>query len=135
MYLCQEDFIEGLIRLDKDSMITYDKNSEKHRGIIYRSNIMYRILIVEDDQVIGSAIKKHIETWDCKGRCIEDYKQVLREFVEFDPHLIFMGITGVVRLGKYPKYRLYLSLLHQITLILLWQLIWGETILLPNPLI
>ena len=93
MYLCQEDFTEGLIRLDKDSTITYDKNSENHGEIIYRSNIMYRILIVEDDQVIGNAIKKHIETWDCKGRCIDDYKQVLGEFVEFDPHLILMDIS------------------------------------------
>lgn len=51
---------------------------------------MYRILIVEDDMGIASAMKKQIEMWDLEVSCVENFRNVLEEFSEFAPP------TGVV---------------------------------------
>lgn len=54
---------------------------------------MYRILIVEDDPVIAGAIKKTIESWGLEVKCVEDFSNVLGEFVEFDPQLVLLDIS------------------------------------------
>ncbi|MDO5558171.1 MAG: response regulator transcription factor [Oscillospiraceae bacterium] len=54
---------------------------------------MYRILIVEDDLVIAGAVKKHIETWDCEALCVQDFKNIIPEFAQFDPQLVLLDIT------------------------------------------
>lgn len=54
---------------------------------------MYRILIVEDDPVIAGAIKKTIESWGLTVKCVEDFANVLGEFVEFDPQLVLLDIS------------------------------------------
>ncbi|SJZ40350.1 response regulator transcription factor [Anaerorhabdus furcosa] len=54
---------------------------------------MFRILIVEDDEVITKALCKQIETWGYIGKGIHDFNHVLDEFNEFDPHLVLMDIT------------------------------------------
>lgn len=54
---------------------------------------MYKILIVEDDTVIAQAVKKHIETWDCQACCVNDFKNIIPEFVKFAPDLVLLDIT------------------------------------------
>ncbi len=54
---------------------------------------MHRILIIEDDSVIADAIKKHISTWGCEAKCIEDFSSVMAEFVNFDPQLVLLDIS------------------------------------------
>lgn len=54
---------------------------------------MYRILIVEDDRGIGEAIRKQAEMWDLQARCVRNFRNVMEEFSEFDPHLVLMDIT------------------------------------------
>ena len=54
---------------------------------------MYKILIVEDDPGIGTAIRCHIETWGLEARCAEDFKDIVKEFTEYSPHLILMDIS------------------------------------------
>lgn len=54
---------------------------------------MYRILIVEDDPGIGTSIRSHIETWGLEARCAEDFKDIVKEFTEYSPHLILMDIS------------------------------------------
>lgn len=54
---------------------------------------MHRILIIEDDNIIAEAIKKHISTWGCDTKCIEDFSNVLSEFVDFDPQLVLLDIS------------------------------------------
>ena len=49
----------------------------------------HRILIVEDDEAIAGAVSRIIESW----RCVRDFRDVLREFTDFDPHLVLMDIT------------------------------------------
>ncbi len=54
---------------------------------------MYRILIVEDDMGIASAMKKQIEMWDLEAHCVENFRNVLEEFTEFNPQLILLDIS------------------------------------------
>ncbi|MDE5604339.1 MAG: response regulator transcription factor [Eubacterium sp.] len=54
---------------------------------------MYRILIVEDDMGIAQAIRKQLQMWDLEARCVEDFRNVLSEFSEFNPHLILLDIS------------------------------------------
>lgn len=53
----------------------------------------HRIFIVEDDRVIAAAVKRHIESWGCEARVVQDFRNVLKEFVAFDPHLVLMDIS------------------------------------------
>lgn len=54
---------------------------------------MYRLMIVEDDAGISSAVRKLAEAWDFEVRETEDFKNVLREFADFQPHLVLMDIA------------------------------------------
>ena len=54
---------------------------------------MYRLLIVEDDFGIAEAISIHAKMWDLEPKCIENFRNVLSEFANFDPHLILMDIS------------------------------------------
>ncbi|MDD2980025.1 MAG: response regulator transcription factor [Hespellia sp.] len=53
---------------------------------------MYKILIVEDDNVISTGIKKYLESWEYECRIVEEFHNILGEFVEFSPDLVLMDI-------------------------------------------
>ncbi len=54
---------------------------------------MYKIFIVEDDEVISKTLKSSLEVWDCKVSCVGDFKNIMGEFVAFEPHLVLMDIS------------------------------------------
>ena len=54
---------------------------------------MHKILIVEDDEIIAKAIKKHIETWDCQAEYVKDFQNVMTQFADFNPDLVLLDIT------------------------------------------
>ena len=54
---------------------------------------MYRLLIVEDDKGIAEAIKNQAEMWELQVHCIENFRNVMTEFAEFDPHIILLDIA------------------------------------------
>ncbi|MCD8027140.1 MAG: response regulator [Erysipelotrichaceae bacterium] len=54
---------------------------------------MYKIMIVEDDEVIARTIKQHLETWNYEIMIIEDFEHVLDVFMKYQPHLILLDIT------------------------------------------
>ena len=54
---------------------------------------MYRLLIVEDDKGIAEAVKTQAELWDLQVHCIENFRSVMTEFVQFDPHIILLDIV------------------------------------------
>lgn len=74
---------------------------------------MYKILIIEDDLTMAQATKKRMKMWGNDAQYVQDFKNVLETFCEFDPHLVLMdilchfttGTTGAARLGKYRTYR------------------------------
>ncbi len=53
---------------------------------------MFRILIVEDDNVIAGKIKNHLEKWGYEVECVTDFANVLQHFAGFDPQLVIMDI-------------------------------------------
>ena len=53
---------------------------------------MFRILIVEDDNIISGAMKKHLEKWGHEVECVTDFSRVLAHFGRFDPQLVLMDI-------------------------------------------
>ncbi|RHP32017.1 response regulator transcription factor [Lachnotalea sp. AF33-28] len=54
---------------------------------------MYRILIVEDDMGIAGAIRRLTEAWDLEAKCVEDFRNVLADFAQFNPHLVLLDIS------------------------------------------
>ena len=54
---------------------------------------LYRILIIEDDKGIAEAIKTQAEMWELQVHIIENFRNILNEFAEFQPHIILLDIT------------------------------------------
>lgn len=53
---------------------------------------MYKIMVVEDDEVIAGAMKKHLEKWGYEVALTEDFRDILAQFAAFNPHLVLMDI-------------------------------------------
>ena len=53
---------------------------------------MYRILIVEDDPGIASAMEQQAKLWDFDVRCVADFRNVMADFAEYNPHLVLLDI-------------------------------------------
>ena len=54
---------------------------------------MHKILIVEDDKVIGGAVKKHMETWGYQAYLAENFQNIMEDFARFAPQLVILDIT------------------------------------------
>ena len=74
---------------------------------------MYRIFMVEDDEMIARTVKKHLEKWDYEVHMVSDFSNVMGEFAAFDPQLVLMDIrlpfyngyhwcTEIRKLSKVP---------------------------------
>lgn len=53
---------------------------------------MYRIFVVEDDEIIARSVRHHLESWDYTVACAQDFSAVLQEFSAFVPQLVLMDI-------------------------------------------
>lgn len=67
---------------------------------------MYKILIVEDDEVIAKTLKVHLEKWGYEAVCVQDFNHVMQCFVKEQPSIVLMegcrfltDTTGVHRYG------------------------------------
>lgn len=74
---------------------------------------MYRIFMVEDDNIIARTVKRHLESWDYEVAVVTDFSNVLQEFLQFSPQLVLMDIklpfyngyhwcTEIRRVSKVP---------------------------------
>lgn len=54
---------------------------------------LYRLLIVEDDKGIAEAIKAQTEMWDFSVHIAENFRNVMADFADFDPHIVLLDIT------------------------------------------
>lgn len=52
-----------------------------------------KILIIEDDKGIAEAIIKQTEMWGLQAKCVQDYRNVMAEFAEYDPQLVLLDIS------------------------------------------
>ncbi|MBS6629330.1 MAG: response regulator transcription factor [Clostridiales bacterium] len=53
---------------------------------------MYKIFIVEDDVGIASAVARQAEAWGLEAKCVQDFQNVLTEFLAYQPHLVLLDI-------------------------------------------
>jgi DNA-binding response OmpR family regulator len=53
----------------------------------------YKILIVEDDKTISTGIQNHLEKWEYQVFCVEDFKNVIKDVLDFKPELILLDIA------------------------------------------
>lgn len=53
---------------------------------------VYKILIVEDDMTIAKTLANHLEKWNYDVHYITDFKDIMEEFLTFEPHLVLMDI-------------------------------------------
>ena len=53
---------------------------------------MYRIMIVEDDEVIARAVQQSLVSWGMDAFCVQDFSGVLAEFAVKNPQLVLMDI-------------------------------------------
>ena len=55
--------------------------------------MVYRILIVEDDPGIAAAIAQQARSWDLDVKCVENFRTVMEDFSEYNPHLVLLDIS------------------------------------------
>lgn len=46
---------------------------------------MYRVMIVEDDDIIAGTVKKHLEQWQYDVHIAADLSNVMGEFTDYSP--------------------------------------------------
>lgn len=50
-------------------------------------------MIIEDDYGIAEGIKTQAEMWDLQAHIVDNFRNIMSEFAEFDPHIILMDIS------------------------------------------
>ncbi len=53
---------------------------------------MYRLMIVEDDRSIAELIREQAQMWEMDVHIVENFRNVLAEFGEFQPHIVLLDI-------------------------------------------
>lgn len=53
---------------------------------------MYRIYLVEDDEMIAGLMKKHLESWGYQVDIVKDFTNVLGEFAKLNPQLVLLDL-------------------------------------------
>lgn len=54
---------------------------------------MYKVLIVEDDEVIANSLAKVLSQWNYEVKVVTGFKDVMNDFIEFNPHLVLLDIS------------------------------------------
>lgn len=55
--------------------------------------MVYKILIVEDDRGIAQGIEQCASNWGMEAHTVEDFRNVLGEFAQVQPHLVLLDIS------------------------------------------
>lgn len=53
---------------------------------------MYKILLVEDDEIISKSIKQHLENWGFEVISTRDFKNITNEFTECNAHIVLLDL-------------------------------------------
>ena len=56
---------------------------------------MYKVIIVEDDKGIAEGICDCLADWGMEARRIKDFRRVMEEIREYEPHLVIMDIIDI----------------------------------------
>lgn len=52
----------------------------------------YKIMLIEDDRGIASAVGELAESWGMKTCTVKDFRNVMAEFTAFQPHLVVLDL-------------------------------------------
>lgn len=55
-------------------------------------NDMYKLLIVEDDNGIAEGVATQLKNWGHDTKIVEDFSNVMKEFAEYEPHMVLLDI-------------------------------------------
>lgn len=69
-----------------EKAIYYTKVSSLHGGT------MNKIMIIEDDLTIARTLKEHLSKWDYNAIYLTDFKNIIEQFKEFDPHIVLLDV-------------------------------------------
>ena len=61
-------------------------------GIGKEQTVMYKILIVEDDNGIAEGVSTQLRTWGHDTRIATDFSNIMKEFSEYEPHMVLLDI-------------------------------------------
>jgi two-component system response regulator protein BraR/BceR len=53
---------------------------------------MYKIMIIEDDITIAKTIAEHLSKWDYDVYYVTDFKNIIEQFVQFEPQLVLLDV-------------------------------------------
>lgn len=53
---------------------------------------MFKIMIIEDDFTIAKTLKNHLIKWDYTVNYVTDFKNIIEQFNEFEPHIVLLDI-------------------------------------------
>lgn len=53
---------------------------------------MHKIMIIEDDMTIATAIKEHLRKWDYDAICVSDFKNITEQVIHTDPQLVLLDV-------------------------------------------
>ena len=53
---------------------------------------MYKILLVEDDEIISKSIMQHLENWDFEVKQARDFKNITNEFNKCNAHIVLLDL-------------------------------------------
>ena len=62
---------------------------------------MYKLLIIEDDEGIAQGIAACAQSWGMQPQCVRDFRNIMAEFAEFEPHLVLLDISLPFMSGYY----------------------------------
>ena len=54
---------------------------------------MYRVMIVEDDEIIAKSVADYLEKWNYSTFVVENFQNVVADFVDYNPDLVLMDIN------------------------------------------
>ena len=54
---------------------------------------MYRLMIIEDDRGIAEAIEEQARMWELDTRIAQNFRNIVAEFAEYEPHMILLDIS------------------------------------------
>jgi len=53
---------------------------------------MYKIMIIEDDITIAKVVADHLTKWDYEVKYVTDFKNIIEQFIDFNPQLVLLDI-------------------------------------------
>lgn len=101
---CENGHLLKNLKQDKGNWRSFvesiECNKTRRKGEISTGNLcnvcgvdsVYKIMIIEDDITIAKTIKEHLSKWDYDAIYVTDFRDIIRQFIQFQPHLVLIDV-------------------------------------------